>query len=75
MSYIGSWKIDDNLTFYVNTHRVDTGEATDADAVPTYRFYEDEAALGLNGSMALLDAAKYGWILFRTGNIISSKWF
>jgi len=58
MSYIGSWKIDDLLTFVANTTRVDTGVATDADAVATYRVYEDETGTPiLTGSMALLDSA------------------
>lgn len=57
MSYYGSWKIDDLLTFYANTTRFDTGAATDADSVPTYRVYEDETGTAiLTGSMALLDS-------------------
>lgn len=56
--YLGSWKIDDYLTFPVNTHKFDTGVATDGDAVPTYRVYEDETATPiLTGSMAKLDDA------------------
>jgi hypothetical protein len=58
MAYLGSWKIDDNLTFCGNTHDPDTGVATDADSVPTYRVYEDETGTAiLNGSMAKLDDA------------------
>lgn len=58
MTYVGSWKIDDALTFYANTTRVDTGAATDADSAPTYRVYEDETGTAiLNGSMALLDSS------------------
>lgn len=58
MSYYGSWKIDDALTFCANTHRFDTGAATDADAVPDYRVYENETSTPiLTGSMALLDSA------------------
>jgi hypothetical protein len=46
------------LTFYATTTRFDTGNATDADAVPTYRVYKEETAAPiLTGSMALLDAA------------------
>lgn len=57
MSYLGSWKVDDLLTFYANTHRFDTGAATDADSVPSYRVYEDETATPLlTGSMALIDS-------------------
>lgn len=58
MSYRGSWKIDDLLTFYATTHDPSTGAVTDADSVPTYRVYEDETATPiLTGSMALLDDA------------------
>lgn len=54
----GPFYIDDTLTFTTNTHRVDTGAATDADSVPTYRVYEDETGTAiLNGSMAKLDDA------------------
>lgn len=48
--------LEDSLTFSVNTHDPDTGEATDADALPTYRVYEDETAVPiLTGTMAILD--------------------
>ncbi len=58
MTYVGSWKIDDLLTFYVNTQVFATGVATDADAVPAYRVYEDESGTPLlTGNMALLDSA------------------
>lgn len=58
MSNYGSWKIDDLLTFTVNTHTAATGEATDADSAPTYRVYEDETGTPiLTGNMALLDDA------------------
>jgi len=57
MAYLGSWKIDDYLTFPANTHKV-TGEAFDADSAPTYRIYEDETATPLlTGSLAKLDDA------------------
>lgn len=57
MSYIGSFDIDDNLTFYATTSRFDTGNGTDADSAPTYRVYEEETATPLlTGSMALLDS-------------------
>jgi hypothetical protein len=41
-----------NLTFNITTHDPDTGILTDADAVPTYRVYEDgtEAKI-LNGNI------------------------
>ena len=58
MAYIGSWKIDDFITFCCNTHDPDTGVATDADAVPSYRVYEDETGAAItNGNMAKLDDA------------------
>lgn len=54
----GPWYVDDTLTFTVNTHRVDTGAGTDADAVPSYRVYEDETGTAiLNGNTAKLDDA------------------
>ena len=54
--YIGSWNIDDLLTFTVTTHSASTGALTDADSVPTYRVYEDETGTAiLTGSMAKLD--------------------
>jgi len=56
--YLGSWKIDDTLTFTCNTHTPSTGAVTDADAVPTYRVYEDETGTPiLTGSTAKLDDA------------------
>ena len=58
MSFLGTREIDDALTFTVNTHSPSTGAATDADAVPTYRVYEDETSTPiLTGSMALIDSA------------------
>lgn len=57
MSYLGSWEIDDLVTFAANTHGTD-GVAADADAAPSYRVYEDETATPiLTGTMALLDSA------------------
>ena len=51
-------EIGKNLTFSVTTHDPSTGELTDADAVPSYRVYEDETATAiLNGTMAKLDDA------------------
>lgn len=56
--YLGSWKIDDYLTFTCNTHTPSTGAATDADAVPAYRVYEDETGTPVvNGDTAKLDDA------------------
>jgi len=56
--YLGSWKIDDVLTFTCNTHTPATGAVTDADTVPTYRVYEDETGTPiLTGSTAKLDDA------------------
>jgi hypothetical protein len=57
MSYLGSWDIDDALAFYCNTTRFDTGAATDADAEPTYRVYENETGTALlNGTLSLIDS-------------------
>ena len=56
--FLGSWKIDDDIVFYANTHRFDTGAATDADSPPSYRVYEMETSTPiLTGSMALLDGS------------------
>lgn len=55
--YLGSWKIDDLLTFCVQTQSFSTGVATDADSAPSYRVYEDETGTPLlTGTMATLDA-------------------
>ncbi len=54
----GPFYIDDLLTFTVNTHDVATGAGTDADAVPSYRIYEDETGTAiLTGNTAKLDDA------------------
>ena len=58
MSYLGSWAIDNLLTFPAITHLASTGALTDADAVPAYRVYEDETGTAiLTGNMAKLDDA------------------
>lgn len=58
MAYLGRWEIDDVVTFAANTHTPATGAATDADAVPDYRVYENETTTPiLTGSMALLDGS------------------
>lgn len=50
--------VDDVYTFYAVTTKFDTGVATDADAVPAYRVYEEETGTPiLTGNMALLDSA------------------
>ena len=54
----GRLRIDEWHTFTVNTHDPSTGAATDADAAPTYRIYEDETGTPiLTGTMTLLDGA------------------
>ena len=54
--YLGSWDINDYITFYINTHNTSTGAASDADSAPTYRIYEDETGTAIvTGSMSLLD--------------------
>ena len=51
-------QLGNNLTFSICTHDPDTGVLTDADAVPTYRVYEDETGTAiLSGVMAKLDDA------------------
>ena len=48
--------LGDTFVFSVCTHDPDTGALTDADAVPSYRVYEDETATAiLTGNMAKLD--------------------
>lgn len=55
MPYLGSYALNDYLTFYANTHN-NKGQARDADSVPTYRVYDGEIATPLlAGSMSLLD--------------------
>lgn len=76
MSYLGSWKIDDFLTFCCNTHDPDTGVATDADSVPTYRIYEDQTATPiLTDSMALLDAANTTGFYSERGQLLAASGF
>lgn len=54
--YLGTWEIDDLLTFTVTTHTFATGALTDADGNPAYRVYEDETGTAiLTGTMAKLD--------------------
>lgn len=56
--FIGSWNINDAITFTINTHSVLTGEQSDADSDPTYRVYEDETGTPiLTGVMTKLDDA------------------
>lgn len=58
--HLGDWNIDEFLTFCVNTHdfTASGSPATDADAVPTYRVYEDETGAAIaNDNMAKLDDA------------------
>ena len=44
--------IGNNLKFSICTHDPDTGVLTDADAIPTYRIYEDDTEVAiLNGDM------------------------
>lgn len=51
-----SVKLGNNLVFSITTHDPDTGVLTDADALPTYRVYENETGAAiLNGTMAKLD--------------------
>ena len=62
-THLGSRGIDDPLTFEVQTFDATTGAPADADAVPTYRIYEDETTTPiLTRSMALHDASNTdGW--------------
>lgn len=54
---LGDFNIDDVLTFYAQTSNPATGAEVDADAVPSYRIYEEETGTAiLTGNMALLDS-------------------
>ena len=54
--YLGTWNIDDYVTFTCNTHTFATGEAADADADPNYYVYEDITDPDiLHGTMSKLD--------------------
>lgn len=55
--YLGSWKIDDIIRVHKQTSSVTTGAATDADAAPTWRVYEDDTATPVTtGSFSTLNA-------------------
>jgi hypothetical protein len=60
--HLGSWKIDDVITFHAQTTSA-AGAVTDADSAPTYRIYEDETGTPIvTGTMALLDSSNTdGW--------------
>lgn len=61
--HLGSWKIDDLLTFYAQVCSPASGTDIDADTPPTYRIYEDETGTPiLTGTMAVLDDSNTaGW--------------
>jgi len=70
---IGSYDIDRVVTFYCNTHSIATGAATDADAAPTYRVYEDGTYMTLTSSMTIMDSsntdgAYYGQVTLSAAN-------
>lgn len=55
---LGSWKIDDLITWSVTTHNPTNGSGQDADSAPTYHVYEDETSTPLvTGTMALLNGS------------------
>src|SRR5688572_17272420 len=55
--FLGSWDIDDVLRVHIQTSSVTTGAATDADAAPTWRVYEDDTATPVTtGSFSTLNA-------------------
>lgn len=57
MSFLGSWDIDDVLRVHIQTSSVTTGAATDADAAPTWRVYEDDTATPVTtGSFSTLNS-------------------
>lgn len=59
MPYLGSWKIDDALTFPCPTHLASSGASTDADSPPTYKIYEGETDMSLDGTMSKLTTGFY----------------
>jgi hypothetical protein len=55
--YLGSWKLDDIIRVHIQTSAVTTGAATDADAAPTWRIYEDDTATPVTtGSFSTLNS-------------------
>jgi hypothetical protein len=55
--FLGSWDIDDVLRVHIQTSSVTTGAATDADAAPSWRVYEDDTATPVTtGSFSTLNA-------------------
>lgn len=55
--YCGSWKIDDIVYHKIQTSSVTTGAATNADAAPTWRVYEDATATPVTtGSYSTLNS-------------------
>lgn len=56
--YLGSWNIDDYITFSANLHDPSDGAASDTAGTVDYRIYEDETGTPiLTGTMSLLDSA------------------
>jgi hypothetical protein len=55
--FLGSWDIDDVLRVHIQTSSVTTGAATDADAAPSWRVYEDDTATPVTtGTFSTLNA-------------------
>jgi hypothetical protein len=55
--YLGSWKLEDIIYVPVQTSAATTGAAADADAVPTWRMYEDNTATPVTtGSFSTLNS-------------------
>jgi hypothetical protein len=55
--FLGSWDIDDVVRVHIQTSSVTTGAATDADAAPSWRVYEDDTATPVTtGSFSTLNA-------------------
>lgn len=58
MTFLGNRNINDTIRFVVNTHNPSTGAAVDADAVPSYRVYEENSSTPiLTGNMELFDGS------------------
>lgn len=57
MEFLGNYNLNEQITFTVNTHNLVTGSSVDADAVPSYRVYENTSGTPvLTGNMSLFDS-------------------
>ena len=58
MPYLGTWALSSTMTIYVQTISPDTGSATNADSLPSYRVYANLTSTPLtSGVFSLIDGA------------------